>query len=542
MANKISSKVIYGIILLAVIIAIDLLVKKPFFASAKDRVYELLHSKEKVKVNDDSERITSRDFLSKYYDKFGYQELWSDSTKENDKYRDMLIQMLHHADSLGLDRKDYHEDYVTKFDSLSHLHNFSLAEFESENEIIFTDAALTFLYHVAYGKEINIGFNGVKYNIDSARILHVFKDLMSTGDWRTTLDSIEPKMPQYLILKTELNRMNTYLAASPGLDTTHVSALPESRVALVNKLKAYGTISEALSSDSVSSDALKKGLKGFQKMMGADTTGKADEKTLAALNFPLNKRITQIKESLNYWRWTGRLNEREFILVNIPAARLQIVKTDSSKDVSMKVIVGKLATQTPSFTSYVTKVIAYPYWTVPFSIATKEMLPKIRKRLSYLDDNNLQIIDSKGKEIDAAAVDWNRFSEHYFPYTIRQSTGCDNSLGVLKFDLNSPYSIYLHDTNARGLFSQKNRFLSHGCVRLEKPMVLAQYLLSEGLDTSTLTQLNKCMLDQKPSEFRLKKKFPVLILYMTADVDEKGNLKFYNDVYGVEEKGVKKPA
>ena len=206
----------------------------------------------------------------------------------------------------------------------------------------------------------------------------------------------------------------------------------------------------------------------------------------------------------------------------------------------MKVIVGKLATQTPSFTSYITKVIAYPYWTVPFDIATKEMLPKIKKNIEYLENNNLQVINGKGVEMDATQLSWNKYSTKYFPYTIRQGTGCDNSLGVLKFDLNSPYSIYLHDTNAKGLFSQKNRFLSHGCVRVEKPMVLAEYVLQEGLDTSTISKLNKCMTDQKQQEFRLKKRIPVLILYMTADIDENGNLKFYNDVYGVEE--VKKPA
>src|ERR1700733_9430646 len=116
-----------------------------------------------------------------------------------------------------------------------------------------------------------------------------------------------------------------------------------------------------------------------------------------------------------------------------------------------------------------------------------------------------------------------------FPYNLSQGTGCDNSLGVLKFDLNSPYSIYLHDTDARGLFSQKNRFLSHGCVRLEKPMGLAEYVLKEGLDTTNLTRLNKDMVDQKQEEFRLKKRIPVLILYMTSDIDENGNLKFYND-------------
>jgi len=539
MDRKNWSKVIGIIVLLVVVVSIDMLVKKPFFASAKDRVYDLLHSKEKVKVKDDSERITSRAFLFKYYDYFGYKQLWTDSAKVNDKYRDMLISMLQHADSLGLDRKDYHQDYIAKFDSLSHLPNFDYAEYESENELIFTDAALTFLYHVAYGKEINIGFNGVKYNIDSARILNVFKDLLLAGNWRSTLDSLEPRTMQYVALKTELNRMNACLNGRPGLDTAKVSADGSTRTTLIGKLKAYGVMDDQLNNDSVTAAQIRAGVKAFQKIMSADTTGKLDDKTIAALNFPLTKRVCQIKESLNDWRWTGRLKEREFILVNIPAARLQIVKSDTTKDISMKVIVGKLATQTPSFTSYITGVTTYPYWVVPFSIATKEMLPKIRKRIAYLEDNNLQVIDSKGKVIDdVEGLNWNRFSPTYFPYTIRQSTGCDNSLGVLKFDLNSPYSIYLHDTNAKGLFNQKNRFLSHGCVRLEKPMVLAEFVLREGLDTSTVAKLNQCMADQKPTEFRLKKKLPVLILYMTADIDETGSLKFYNDVYGVEEKKV----
>ncbi len=540
MSNKVSSKVIGIVVLLAFVVTIDLIVKRPFFASAKDRITELLHSKEKLKVKEDSEKITSRDFLSKFYEHFDYNQTWTDSASANDRYRDMLIQMLSHADSLGLNRKDYHENYIAKFDSLSHLPNFDYAEFESENELIFTDAALTFLYHVAYGKEINIGFNGVKYNIDSARILSVYKNLLTSGDWRKTLDSIEPKTTQYLTLKTELNRMSSYLRKVAGLDTAQVTAATTERGTVINKLKVYGLIDENTNNDSVSNDAVKKGVKGFQKMMSLDTTGKLDDKTIAQLNFSLSRRVEQLKESLNDWRWTGRLKEREFILVNIPAARLQIVKSDSTKDVTMKVIVGKLTTQTPAFTSYITKVITYPNWTVPLDIATKEMLPKIKKRVEYLDENNLQVIDNKGKEVDPTTIDWSKYSIKYFPYTLRQSTGCDNSLGVLKFDLNSPYSIYLHDTNAKGLFSQKNRFLSHGCVRLEKPMVLAEYVLKEGLDTSTISQLNKCMADQKQSEFRLKKRFPVLILYMTSDIDESGNLKFYNDVYGVEE--AKKPA
>ncbi|MDB5282054.1 MAG: hypothetical protein JWO06_1129 [Bacteroidota bacterium] len=539
MPKKINSKVTVAILIVALLVGLELIFHRPFFGSAKDKIYELLHQKNtKVTVKDASEKITSRDFLKKYFDVFGYKQTFSDSTHENDKYRDMLIQMLNQADSLGLDRKDYHQDYIARYDSLSHLPHFDYAQYESENELIFTDAALSFLYHVAYGKEINTEFNGVNYNIDSARILRTFSDLLTHRNWRKTLDSLEPRINQYVTLKSELNRMGTYLKIAVEIDTMSASAAGAGKVTAVRKLRAYGFVPDEVNNDSVTEAVMKAAVKGFQKMMSVDTTGKLDDKTLTFLNFPIARRVRQIKESLNYWRWTGRLKEREFVMVNIPAARLQIIKSDSTKDISMKVIVGKLSTKTPSFTAYITKVIAYPYWTVPFSIATKEMLPKIRKRLSYLEDNNLQVINGKGEVIDPQTVGWTRFSEHYFPYTIRQGTGCDNSLGVLKFDLNSPFSIYLHDTDARGLFSKKDRFLSHGCVRLEKPMVLAEYVLKEGLDTAQVTKLEACMRDQKQSEFKLKRRLPVLILYMTADVDENGNLKFYNDVYGVEEKKV----
>ncbi len=534
MFKKISPKLFAVIGILAAVIIIDLIVKRPFFGTAKERVYELLHHG-RVSVKTDSVDINSRDFLKKYYDVFGYTKNWTDSSGTNDKYRDMLIDMLKHADSLGLDRKDYHQDYISRFDSLSHLPKFDYAQYESENELIFADAALTFLYHVAYGKEINIGYNGVKYNIDSARIVTMFDSLLIKHNWRGILDSLEPKTTQYVILKSQLNRMQSFMQDSAWTDSITATNTPAVKQALVMKLKAYGLMPDSVNNDSVSASLLRTAIKGFQRMMGTDTTGVANDKTLAYLNFPLKKRIEQIKESLNYWRWTGRLKEHDFILVNIPAARLQIVSSDSTKDIGMRVIVGKLATRTPSFTAYITKVISYPYWTVPFSIATKEMLPKIRRDTGYLDNNSLQVINGKGEEVDPHKINWNKYSEKYFPYTLRQGTGCDNSLGVLKFDLNSPYSIYLHDTNRKDLFSNKNRFMSHGCVRVEKPMVLAEFLLREGLDTSTIAQLNKCMAEQKPNEFKLKKHFPVLIFYMTADVDEKGTLKFYGDVYGVEE-------
>lgn len=508
------------------------LFKKPWLSQTKERMLEVLHLQKKVNVKGDTEALHSNALLEKYYKQYGYTQTWSD---RSEFYRTMLISMLNYADSLGLDPKNYHQDYIEKYDSLISSGKVDLQQFETENELIFSDAAMSFLFDVAYGKEIDISFNGVKYNIDTAHIVNMYSDLMLHKNWRRTLDSIEPRIPQYLYLKTQLNRMKAFVADFPEADTLTVSNNDAGLIAASVKLNFYGLVTDSLVGDSSDALRMSAGIKGFQKMMNLDTTGKLDAKTTAALNRPLGAAMAQMKESLNYWRWTGRLNEHEFILVNIPAARLQIVNPDSAKDLTMRVIVGKTSTQTPSFTAYITKVITYPYWNVPNDIAVKEMLPKIQKSLDYLEANNLQVLDNRGKELDPAQIKWKTLTPARFPYRIRQSTGCDNALGVLKFDLNSPYFIYLHDTNRRDLFAKKDRFMSHGCVRLEKPMELANYVLREGLDSSTVAKLNQCLHDEKPTSFALKQKFPVLILYLTADVDENGWLHFYNDVYKLEE-------
>lgn len=508
--------------------------------SAKDRIKDLLHisQKNKVATPGDTQKINNSDLLKKYYEAFGYEGMWTDPDMQNIKFRHMLVMMLNYADSLGLDPKDYHADYVMRYDSLAKTPDFDFGKYKEESEVIFTDAALSFLYNVAYGKEIKTEFTGVKYNIDSVRILTVYNDLLSHGNWRRTLNSIEPKIAQYHTLKNRLNDMRGFLISSPHADTLKADNGKDGILSAATKLRFYGIVADSLVNDTTVERQLRPYLVTFQKMMSLDTSGKLDAKTLKALNFPLYTRMAQVKESLNYWRWTGRLAEREFILVNIPAARLQVINHDSAVDMSMRVIVGKTGTQTPSFSAYITKVIAYPYWTAPYSITSKEMLPKIKKNISYLENNNLQVLDKSGKVLDPSTINWNQYSARNFPFTIRQGTGCDNSLGVLKFDLNSPFSIYLHDTNRRDLFGNKDRFMSHGCIRVEKPMELANYVLDNGLDSATTAQLNQCLKDQKPKAFPLTNKFPVLILYMTADIDATGTLKFYNDVYGKEEDAV----
>ena len=522
-----------GIAVISLIVTVAaLLVGKKLFSDNKGKALTLLKSNEKIVMSGSSERINNRVLIEKYFELHGYSPLWTNKSAGKAQNRNRLLSLLVYADSLGLNSSEYHTGYVLLYDSLVKLENFEGSETETETELIFTDAGLSFLYDVAYGKAVKrFSYEGVKCRIDTVKVLNLFHELVTSISPASILDSIEQQNLQYRKLKKVFQKFNTSLC-QPDYKEVRIAEGAKGEAAALTKLKALGL----LTTGSCSAGEFKSAMLEFQKMISADTTGVLDAPTREALNVPLAERMEEIKKSLNYWRWTNRVPDKEFILINIAAARLQVVSKDSLRNLSMKVIVGKEDTRTPSFTAYITQVITYPYWTVPLSIAVKEMLPKIKRRLKYLDDNNLQVINSKGQEVNPSFVAWSRLSKNYFPYTIRQSTGCDNSLGVMKFDLNSPYSIYLHDTNVPELFNRKNRHLSHGCVRLEKPKELAHFILDNGPDTVQIPRIDSCMKDQKPNEFKLKKRIPVVLLYMTADIEETGRLKFYKDVYGLEEK------
>jgi len=137
-------------------------------------------------------------------------------------------------------------------------------------------------------------------------------------------------------------------------------------------------------------------------------------------------------------------------------------------------------------------------------------------------------LDTKGNILNPYSIVWSKYSGKTFPYRLRQSTGCDNSLGIIKFDLTSPFDVYLHDTNVKGLFSSDKRYRSHGCMRVEKAIELGNLLLNNKLDTAFL---QACIKGEKPITLQLKNAVPVFVVYLTADIDHNGSVTYYDDVY-----------
>lgn len=232
--------------------------------------------------------------------------------------------------------------------------------------------------------------------------------------------------------------------------------------------------------------------------------------------------------AMNYRRYISINGQSEYVVANIPTTEVEYFKNDKPA-LQMRSVAGKKKNPTPTIASYITNIVTFPFWNVPFSIASKELLPKVQADETYLERNNFEVVDAKGNVVDDYDLNWADYTAKTFPYFFRESTGPNNSLGVLKFNLENPFSIFLHDTNSKGGFARDSRFLSHGCIRLEKPVKLADLLADGKIDT---TLLKTGVKNTESKIIELEKKIPVFIIYMPVKIVE-GKVVFLKDVYGL---------
>jgi L,D-transpeptidase YcbB len=237
--------------------------------------------------------------------------------------------------------------------------------------------------------------------------------------------------------------------------------------------------------------------------------------------------LNWLKHALAVYKWIDQLEQPRYLIVDIGSAELRYV-VKGVDSLVMRAVVGKPSTPTPFFASWTDQLVLYPYWHVPMSIAVEEFLPKIKRNRSWLQEQNMQVIDRKGFLLDADTINWRKMNSEYFPYTLRQSTGCDNALGVLKLEFSSPYGVYIHDTNNKASFLRAYRFLSHGCIRIEEPLLLGHLLLNDKIDTSLL---QSCLLEQKSIYKKISSPIPVFVIYTLAHPSKRGGVSFTRDVY-----------
>jgi L,D-transpeptidase YcbB len=249
------------------------------------------------------------------------------------------------------------------------------------------------------------------------------------------------------------------------------------------------------------------------------------------------ERFKRIAITLDRYKKLPDSLPQRHIWVNLPAFYLQVWDSDTLA-LESKIICGKTATPTPLLSSVITDMVTYPTWTVPTSIIAKQYLPKLKNNPNYLSRLGLKLMTEKGTVIDGSSVNWDKYSKG-IPYKVVQASGDRNALGVMKFNFDNPYAVYMHDTNERWLFKNASRANSHGCVRVQEWEKLARYLtLVDSLNLPAGDTLRytfdsvKTLLSKKINK-RLLVKIPVHVYFAYYSCEGKdGRIRFYDDIYG----------
>jgi murein L,D-transpeptidase YcbB/YkuD len=280
---------------------------------------------------------------------------------------------------------------------------------------------------------------------------------------------------------------------------------------------------------------LSEAVKKYQHRHGLTEDGKLTAQTVASLNVPLSQRVDQLDATLERWRWLPDKYVNPRLMVNLPEFILRGYTPDHQLDFTMRVVVGQVKDehQTPVFAHMMKYLIFRPYWTVPVDIARKELVPHMQTNHGYLESKNFEVVTSKGQPYPNYTVKQVEQGQ----VMVREKPGPGNSLGLVKFMFPNQYDVYLHSTPAVGLFSRTRRDFSHGCVRVQKPEDLAAWLLDGQQDKDgedwDLEKVHEAMADGPDNhQVNLKTPVPIVIFYMTAEVEEDGDIHFFDDIYG----------
>ena len=272
-------------------------------------------------------------------------------------------------------------------------------------------------------------------------------------------------------------------------------------------------------------------VKEFQKRHGLTEDGEVGNNTINSLNIPLDYKLTSIKINLDLWRRLPRNLGDKYILVNVPAFKLFGVQKNQNV-LDMRVIVGRLDWNTPVFSEYMEYVVVNPFWNIPSSIFADEVLPELQKDPDYLKKKNIELVSLSNAAVAEGPeyVNWYEVDPNNFDYRLRQQPGAGNPLGKLKFMLPNKHSVYLHDTPMKSLFNRSNRRFSHGCIRVERPIDLAEFVFNDD-DSWSGQKVQNAINSGVSNNIYLKQPIPVHILYFTVWVENDNSVHFRNDVY-----------
>ncbi len=471
--------------------------------------------------------------IASFYDNRQFTLAWSKDGKPT-KQANAMMEAFSNARQRGLEPEDY--DAGQWHQRVSDLGtDQGKANFDAAMSI----SAARFLNAIHMGRTnpqaFSFGINTDGKKLDLPTVLE--SQIVNASDMDTTLTAFEPSNAQYKALKDSLHHYLDLAAQDhsdplpdPGTSSFALSTGYPALQPLAQKLKIVGDM-QASSDTGAQPDinALTEALKHFQHRHGIQEDGKLNATTVTALNIPITARIQQIADSMERWRWMNDEFQRPSILVNLPEFVLRTFNGDD-EEFRMNVVDGQSSLEehhTPMIADRMKYLVFRPYWNLPVDIAKKDLVPHMEKNPGYLAEHHYETVNNKGEPEEASAE-----RVAHGNVLVRQLPGITNSLGLVKFMFPNKFNVYLHDTNSHSLFSRVRRDYSHGCVRVQDPPKLADWLLRDNSQWDP-EKIKDAMNDESITNknVSLPKPIPIVLFYGTAYVDG-GEIHFFQDLYG----------
>lgn len=397
-----------------------------------------------------------------------------------------------------------------------------LAQLEQDLKVGFLDTAVS-----AYRPITSIDIKSLERSV---------KQMDTVKDWGSWLAKMGPARPEYRALAKGLFRyasnrkLSTIHFEVPALVEDSIRCLELAEESLIDK----GYLDPKKTDDESFWDAMSR----LQADNGLKADGVIGIYTRKALDESERYKCHRAILSMERWRWREPFPYERYLWVNIPEYKLRLFYNDSLLS-EHRVVVGKPENQTPQLSSKLRAIVSLPYWTQPQSIASKEFLPAIQRNSNYAAKNHYKVYRGD-TEVDPTTINWKRYKEKNFPFRVRQEPGNDNALGLVKFEFNNKYGVYIHDTPSKGFFNKDIRAYSHGCMRCDMPDSLARFILTrDDKQKMTRDSLDTLIARKEHFSIALRKPIPMQVDYITVVTNEKGDLLFFPDVYDRDEKYLK---
>ncbi|MET0121586.1 MAG: L,D-transpeptidase family protein [Candidatus Thiodiazotropha sp. 6PLUC9] len=469
--------------------------------------------------------------LEQFYETQQQSFVWHDEGQLNARGR-MLFEWLASSVQQGLNPRDYHVD------RLRYLLNSFQPSHRFLRELLLTEG------YLRLAKDMRLGSTDPQLVDPQWQLagdqfdpLALLVDALRDHSLSALLAKLKPTSAAYWRLAQALNYYRA-IQVYGGWDSLQGEQIlrPGARHAHVADLRRRLEVEQRWPQQPVNDadyfdQSLAADLRQFQRRMGLKDDGILGKDTRQALNVSVETRIAQIRLNLERWRWLPNELAARYLLVNTAGFEIELI--DQGRTLfHVRTVNGRKERQTPSFNSTVTHLVFNPQWTVPRSIAVKDILPKLQSDHEYLQHKRMSVYERIGgewQEVDASQIDWLAYHEDNFPFVLKQEAGAGNSLGRIKFHMPNQHDIYLHDTSAPGLFNRQSRALSSGCIRVESADQLARLLMQD--HTTQELSVDELLDSDNTHLTSLVNPIPVYLTYFTSWVDESGQIHFRPDIY-----------